>query len=59
MKTPMGKSILRQLNKKLTNDIPTLKGKKITNKIKWGIAILKNGRCIGASRIWDENFKSL
>jgi hypothetical protein len=41
MKTPVGKNILRQLSKKLTNDIPTLKVKRITNKTKWGIAISK------------------
>jgi len=39
MKTLVGKNILRQLSKKLTNDIPTLKGERITNKTKWGIAI--------------------
>jgi len=39
MKTLVGKNILRQLSKKLTNDIPTLKGKRITNNTTCGIAI--------------------
>jgi len=33
VKTPLG------LSKKLANDIPTLKGKQITNKNGWDIAI--------------------
>jgi len=39
MKTNVGKNTLGKLSKKLTNDIPTLKGKQITNKNGQDIAI--------------------
>jgi len=39
MKTHVGRNTLGKLTKKFTNDIPTLKGKWIVNKIGWGIVI--------------------
>ncbi len=39
MKTNVGKNTLEKLSKKLKNDIPTLKGKQITNKNGRDIAI--------------------
>ncbi len=52
MKTLVGKNILKQLNKKLTNDIPTLKGKRITNKTKWGNAISKMVNALVQVEYW-------
>jgi hypothetical protein len=37
--THVGRNNLGKLSKKLTDDIPTLKDKQITNKTRWGIAI--------------------
>jgi len=37
--THVGRNTLRKLNKKLIDDIPTLKNKQITNKTRWGIVI--------------------
>ncbi len=41
MKTLMDRNIFGWLNKKLTNDIPTLKGKWFIDKTRWGNVILR------------------
>jgi hypothetical protein len=46
MKTHVGKNTLEKLSKKLTYDIPTLKGKQITNKNARGIAISRMAKAL-------------
>jgi hypothetical protein len=46
MNTPMGRNTIRKLSKKLTDDIPTLKAKQITNKIRRGIAISRMAKAL-------------
>ncbi len=59
MKTHLGKNTLGKLNKKLTYDIPTLKGKQITNKNVQGIAISRMAKALMLVRNLGRKFQAI